>query len=107
MSKRRVSIQQLNEQIQQAEYADEQAKVLQLRTQLKEQRDMQLKHMVARDELRHRIADETDEEIAKADEAKKREGGKWKSKLQVFAAVIGPVVALVVQVVFPLAGVQL
>jgi hypothetical protein len=78
-----------------------------LRRRLVAEREKQLRQIKARDELRPKIGEETEKMIKKVDAEKKSKGERWKSRLQIFAAVLTPVIALTVQLILPLAGVSL
>lgn len=104
---RRKEITVLTTSLREADAAHDKVKVKEIHVKLRAEREKQLKQIKARDELRPPIGEETDRRIEDVDKEKKSKGEKWKSRLQTFAAVLTPVIALTVHLILPLAGVSI
>jgi hypothetical protein len=61
--------------------------------------------MKSREAFRPKIVGETDKNIKGADKEKQSEGESWKTRLQIFAAVLTPMIAITAQSFLPLIGV--
>ena len=103
---RRQKIKSLNVSLREAVATHNGAKVQEIQAALDAQREKQLKQIKARDALRPKIGEETEQRIKEVNRDQNSKGERWKSKLQVFAAVLSPVIALTVHFILPLAGVS-
>jgi hypothetical protein len=97
----------LDEQIEKAKDLDESNRVRQLETELDMERQKQIKQMKSREALRPKIVEETDKSIKEVDKEKRSKGESWKNRLQIFAAVLTPIIAITAQFILPLVGVSL
>lgn len=87
-------IQSLKEQIETAEDCRDGKAVKRLEAQLKVERQKQIKQMKSREALRPKLAEETNESIKEADRENRSKGEKWKTRLQIFVAVLSPIVGI-------------
>lgn len=97
-------IQSLNQQIEKAEESRNDAAVKRLKAQLKVERQKQIKQVKSRDALRPKLAEETNESIKEADRDKRTKGERWRNRLQIFVAVLSPIVGIAAHFLMPLAG---
>ncbi|KAF2463833.1 uncharacterized protein BDR25DRAFT_297417 [Lindgomyces ingoldianus] len=106
LEERRKIIQDLNARLAVEKRSRNPGEKRNINQRLAAQREKQLRQIRARDELRAKIGEETEKAIEEVDNNKKRKREKWKSRLQIFAAALGPVIALTVNLILPLAGVK-
>jgi hypothetical protein len=104
---RQKEIKFLNEQIDKAEQARDDNSLQRLNSQLTIERQKQIKQMKSRDALRPKIVEETDKSIEEANKEKQTKGERWKTRLQIFAAILSPIIAITASFILPLAGVSL
>lgn len=84
----------LERRLREAQAAKDKTKVRQLEEDLRKEKARNLRQKTSRKALRPRIAQETDMEIKKMTKEKKSKGEKWKSRLQIFAMVLGPMLSI-------------
>ena len=107
LEKRQKQITFLTEEIERAEASHDDEGKQQLEGQLRAERQKQLKQIKSRDALRPKIVEETDRSIGEADRERRARGERWKSRLQIFATILSPIIAVTVHFILPLAGVSL
>lgn len=97
-------IQTLNAQIEEAEASQDELRLRQLRRELDRERNRQIKNIRSREALQPKIFEETGDRIEEADKENKEKGQK-KTRLQIFARVLGTITTITFSIILPLAGV--
>lgn len=87
-------IRSLISQIKDAQACQDASKVRQLQKELKKEREKHVKQRDSRGALRPKIVQETDEKIVEVKKDQKSKGDKWKSRLRIFAMVLGPLISI-------------
>ncbi|OAL03081.1 hypothetical protein IQ06DRAFT_218284 [Phaeosphaeriaceae sp. SRC1lsM3a] len=94
----------LNKQKETAEQFHDDAALRKLEAQLEIKRQKQIKQLKSRDALRPKLVEETDRSIKEADNAKRTKGERWRNRLQIFVAVLSPMIGIAAHFLLPLAG---
>ncbi|KAH8725386.1 P-loop containing nucleoside triphosphate hydrolase protein [Phaeosphaeriaceae sp. PMI808] len=89
LKERRRVIQNLNIQLQEAESASDISEIGQVQSQLRVERNKQLKQIRARDVLGQKVGEETKKTVEQVKKEKRARGERWKSRLELFAEVLG------------------